>query len=71
MKLSQLIMSYASQPYLRASLNKQISFTEDGKSRRMAKDTISDVLIDMGNGKYHFEAKNTAIVVNESEITFL
>ncbi len=33
--------------------------------------TISDILIEKDDGKYHFEAENTACIVDRSEITIL
>jgi hypothetical protein len=73
MKLSEKLMAYARQPKLKASLNKSITVTQYGQNRRVKKGTVSDMLVDLGNGEYHFEVsgKDLAFTVKADEITIL
>jgi len=68
MKLSALTAAYATGPFLKARLRKGMRLN-DGTVFR--KGTMSDILIDKGDGTYHFEAKNLATTVSFDEIEII
>lgn len=64
-KFSDLIKNYTANINLKAKLKKRITI-DNGTV--LKKGTVSDLLIDMGDGKYHFEANQTACTVTADEI---
>jgi hypothetical protein len=66
------VSQYTLNPRAKARLKEDIQFnnTSGGKSTFKA-GTISDLLIDRGDGLFHFEANNEAIVVDKSEIEMI
>jgi hypothetical protein len=67
-KLSDMITAYATRPFLKARLKIRIKL-DDGTIYR--KGTVSELLIDKGNGTYHFEAKGSACTVTDGEIELI
>ena len=71
MKLTHLITQYGRSPFLKATLVKDIEFTDNSGNRQIFKaGSLSDLLIDRGDGTYHFECNNHAIIVEDHEICF-
>ncbi len=68
MKLSDMVAAYTKNIGNKAKLKKQIKLNN---GITLKKGTVSVILIDKGNGKYHFEANNTATTVDVSEIEFV
>jgi len=68
MKLSELISSYTANMRLKARLKEDIQLN---CGTVLKKGTVSALLIDKGNGEYHFEAENTACTVIASELEFI
>lgn len=68
MKLSEVSFCYARSPNLRAKLLKKIDLDNGITLKRGA---ISALLIDKGNGEYHFETEQTACTVSSNEIQLL
>jgi hypothetical protein len=68
MKLSDMVRAYTSNTKLKAKLKKRIKL-DNGDV--LKKGTVSDLLIDKGNGEYHFEANNTACTVKRDEIEII
>ncbi len=72
MKLAALITHYGCSPGLKASLVENIAFIDKSGTRQIFKaGSRSDLLIDRGDGTYHFESDDHAIIVEEHEIEFL
>ena len=63
-----MIIAYAIRPGLKARLKIRIKL-DDGTIYR--KGTVSELLIDKGNGTYHFEAKGSATTVTAEEIELI
>jgi hypothetical protein len=68
MKLSDMVALYARNPRAKAKLKKRIKL-DDGTTFK--KGTVSELLIDKGDGTYHFEANHSACTVKADEIEFL
>jgi hypothetical protein len=68
MKISEMLSSYVRNIHLKAKLKVQITL-DNGKV--LKKGTVSDFLIDLGDGTYHFESKDSACIVEEAEIQLI
>lgn len=72
MKLSDMIRSYATKPKMKARLILDINIKYEFRDDEvMPAGTISDLLIERDDGSYHFEALDTAIIVQADEIEFI
>lgn len=67
MKITELVMRHVMQSRLKARLLKDITL-EDGTVFLTGQE--SNLLIDRGDGTYHFEANNSACQVIKDEIEF-
>jgi len=68
MKLSELFSKHNTNPFLKAKLKIHVTL-DNGEALR--KGCISDLLIDKGDGTYHFERNNVACTVNADEIKLI
>lgn len=66
--ISQFVDLYIAQPRLKGKLLIEIN-VNDGTFYPIG--TESDLLIYKGEGMYHFEADNTAVIVSRDEIEFV
>ena len=72
MKISAMVDAYLSSPRLKARTKKDIKFNNLSGGKTVFKaGTESDLLIDRGDGLFHFEANNEAIIVNQEEIEMI
>lgn len=69
MKLSKLIAAY--RPGLKAELVVDIEVTDFDGDHTFAAGTVSQFLIDKGDGTFHFEAENRAFTVKLDEVKLL
>jgi len=68
MSMMDLIMRAARNRRAKAKLTKAIKLNN---GRTLKKGTVSDLLIDKGDGTYHFEANDTACTVTSDEIEMI
>lgn len=69
MKLSQMIAAY--KPGLKAELLVDVTVSDNGSDYVFKAGTISQFLIDKGDGTYHFEADDHAFTAKLDEIKLL
>jgi hypothetical protein len=68
MKLSAMIAAYAARPLVKARLKKGMRLYDVKVFRKV---TVSDLLIDKGDGTYYFEAKHSAATVTADEVEII
>lgn len=66
MNITDMVTSYAENPRLRGRL--KVEFTVDNDTL-FKKGLVSDLLIELADGSYHFEALDTACKVQPHEIS--